>query len=213
MPVPSVDEMEALLEGKSKKKKAKPAKYYVLYVEQADGSYEAKKFNVSDPEEKADFDVEKQAGALTPAQFKKEQKEGKSSGSLTRDIGRDIGREFSRKLTRKGSGRVARGRLSKRIAATISKPIAGSALAKALPIALRLSAVAAAVGAAWYLSKKVDEKRLADKVATYAANQEAFLKRPMTEKELATYLPIWRGMAEKTLNRQRIYAPTGPTTR
>lgn len=180
-----------------------------------EGGWEEITYDVSVPSQKDAYAMAKAQGGLTPAQYGKQKKgEAKATSGFVKSFADSLGKDFSRKVTSKRSGRSTVTRLGKKAASFLSPGESGlSLLSKAAPIALRLIPVAAAVGALWYLSKRADDQAKKAMVAEYAANQEAFLKRPMRDDELKAYLPIWEKQADSRLLKARATAPAIKTLR
>jgi len=147
---------------------------------------------------------------LTPAQWKKEQKdqekEGDENEGFAKRFAKDVGKDILKDLKKPTRGsRRARRNIAKDVAEVTNKS-GKSVLTKVAPLAMRLGVAAAVIGAGWWAVKTLEGRAVRKRVEATIADTEARLKRPLTERELAALLPQYESWFKKQMPTQRAVA-------
>ena len=159
---------------------------------------------------------------LTPAQWRKEQKDREQDAEkekdaqddgtvkgFARDVGRDILKDLKRKPRRGRRVSPAQRRKIAQESRNITKNLTGkSVLTKVAPLAMRLTVAAAVIGAAWWTVKTLEARAVRKRVEAAVAATEARLKRPLTERELAALLPQYESWFKQHQKKDKIAALT-----
>ena len=147
---------------------------------------------------------------LTPAQYKKEQKdeakESEKDEGFVKQFAKDVGKDVLKDLKKPTRGsRRARKRIAQDVAAVTNKG-GKSVLTKVLPLAMRLGVAAAAIGAAWWAVRTLEGRAVRKRVEAELAATEARLKRPLTERELAALLRQYESWFKAKMPTERAIA-------
>lgn len=243
MPILSVAELEGDLtpkRSKSKAKaKAKEPKYTFLWPDV--DSTEPKRYNLSDPEEKAEHEADKAsyytAAEVKAARIRDAETGGDDAGPDWKDAFTDAlasggGSGDGRQHRRRRSGRSARGpgdalsrqsgrsagrntpagRLGKVVGRVGKSAMSKAGRALGSPLGLSLATAAAIAGLAWWGEKRRDDQLRRKFIENEVWKREQYTQRRLPPNEMAVLMKTASAMYDAQMLKKRATSTTAPKT-